>query len=138
MVFAQQRGTYIEGLTDYQSGEWERWISLFVESMSEATRRLSVLEARLAKLREEWRHRLQGIRSDAVDWRLLDVLLAQPVLTVAAAQAATGASFNAAEAALRRLEDRGVIVGGSARRNREWRSEEVLDLVAASERGRDL
>jgi Fic family protein len=137
-VFAQERGTYIEGLTNYQNGHWERWISFFVESMSEATRRLSDLEARLAKLREEWRHRLKGIRSDAVDWRLLDVLLAQPLLTVAAAQAATGVSFNAAQAALGRLEERGVVVGGSARRNREWRSEEVLDLIAASERGRDL
>jgi Fic family protein len=135
-VFARVRKTYIEGLTDYQAGEWERWLSFFVESTSEAVRRLAVLEANLSRLREEWRRRLEGIRSDAVDWRLLDVLLAQPVLTVAAAQQATGVSYNAAGAAFGRLEDRGVVVAASARRNREWRSEEVLELVAASERGR--
>jgi Fic family protein len=134
-LFAREKRTYIDGLTDYQTGEWQRWITFFVQSMSEAVRRLSALEARLSRLREAWRSRLRGIRSDAVDWRLLDVLLGQPVLTVAAAQRATGVSYNAAEAALKRLEQRGVVLGASTRRNREWRSEEVLDLVAASERG---
>ena len=56
----------------------------------------------------------------------------QPVLNVAVAMEAAGASYQAAEAALERPERRGVVTS-ARRRSREWAAMELIGLMTAVE-----
>jgi Fic family protein len=91
------------------------------------------LEEDLTALFAEWRSRIADVRSDAADWKLIDALLAQPVLTVTAASEVAGVSYQAAEASLERLQRRGVVGEAKRRRRREWIASEVIDLMSAAE-----
>jgi Fic family protein len=133
-VFASDTRGYVEGLTDYRRGDFGRWVNRFVDAVEGAAAIVAALEDGLGSLLADWRARIRDLRSDAADWKLLDALMEQPVLNVAAAMAAAGVSDQTASAALERLERRGVVTGSSRKRHREWVAIEVIDLMSAAER----
>lgn len=134
-VLASDTRAYIAGLTDYQQGEVGRWVEQFTDAVEVASGRVADLEENLGALLDDWRKRIAAVRSDAADWKLLDLILAQPVLDVAAAMEAAGVSDRAAAAALGRLERRGIVTGVTRRRRREWTATEVVDLMRSAESG---
>jgi Fic family protein len=133
-VFASDPRGYVTGLTDYRRGEFGRWVERVTDAVEVASAMVAALEDGLRTLLADWRARIADVRADAADRRLLEALLVQPVLNVAAAMAAIGVSHQTAAAALERLERRGVVAGSSKKRGREWVATEVIDLMSAAER----
>jgi Fic family protein len=131
ILAADARG-YVAGLTDYRRGDFGSWIERFTDAVVAAAGIVAGLEDDIAALAADWRARIADVRADAADWKLLDALLAQPVLNVAAAMEAAGVSYQAAEAALERLERRGVVTS-ARRRSREWAATELIGLMTAAE-----
>jgi Fic family protein len=133
-VLASDVRGYVSGLADYRRGEFGRWVDRFADAVEGAAAMVAALEDGLDRLLADWRARIADLRSDAADRKLLDVLLAQPVLNVAAAMTASGVSHQTAAAALERLERRGIVAGSDRKRHREWVATEVIDLLSAAER----
>jgi Fic family protein len=133
-VFASDPRGYVSGLIDYREGELGRWVERFIDAMEVAAAMVAALEDGIGRLVADWRARLADVRADAADRRLLDPLLLQPVLNVAAAMEAVHVSYRTAETALERLERRGIVTGSGRKRHREWVATEVIELMSAAER----
>jgi DNA-binding transcriptional ArsR family regulator len=82
-----------------------------------------------------WLDRLGRPRSDSAVRQLVGALPAQPVIDVSIAQQLTGKSHVAAGAALRRLEEAGILNRLNERKwGRVWECTELLELVGSIEK----
>ena len=89
----------------------------------------------MRQLQETRRQRAGNPRRDSAVRRLIGALPAAPVLTVATAAELTGRSFQAANQAMDRLVEAGVLVQiNVGRRNRAFEAPELIDLFTALER----
>ena len=120
---------YFAALDAYRDGDVTSIISLFAHAAYEAMRRGEWFVGELDGVREEWEG-LVTARKDATDWRALDVLICQPVITVAALTEELGITPAAARATLVRLEENGILIGAQmSNKVRAWRAQDVLDLL---------
>ena len=112
-----------------------RWTALFAAACRRAVADAVWFEERVRQLRDTWRQRAGNPRRDSDVQRLIGALPAAPVLTVATAAELTGRSFQAANQAVDRLVEAGVLVQVSVgRRNRAFEAPELVDLFTALER----
>jgi len=91
-------------------------------------------------VRREWAESVRA-RSDSAVHRLMDVLLAQPVITAKSAAGVLGVSEVTASAAISRLADAGVLVKASGgARYRTWQAPSIIaaldDFAERARRGR--
>ncbi|MBK5223756.1 MAG: Fic family protein [Acidimicrobiia bacterium] len=139
VVLAGDRERYIDGLTEFREGEAAGWIAHFcaaaARSAGLAERYLSAVE----DLQDRWRERLRGQiapRSDAAAWAVIDQMPGHPVITLPVATAVTGRSKSSTAVAIDQLVDAGVLVPlSTARRNRAWEADGLLDLLTDLEGG---
>ncbi len=135
VVLATHARRYVAGLVDFREGRADDWIGMFadvVTAAAEATRRLcSQIDALLGELLE----RAGSPRSDSVARGIILGLPAQPVVSADTAATRHGVTPTAARAALNRLEHAGVLIGTRVgrRRDREWISDELFQLLDAFE-----
>lgn len=135
VVLATNARQYIAGLTDYREGRHDDWIGAFADAVTasaSATRRLSTqIDDLLATLLE----RAGPPRADSVARKIVLGLPGQPVVSAETASGRYGVTPTAARAALNRLEASGVIVPTRVgrRRDREWISNELFELLDAFE-----
>lgn len=132
--------SYFQTLTDYRAGD----IDAIVHAVTNATfaaiqngRRLAI---DLAGIRDEWAATVRS-RSDSSARRLMDTLLAQPVITTKTAADALSVSEVAASTAINRLADAGVLTKASGgARYRIWQAPDVIaaldDFAERARRGR--
>ena len=140
VVLAADKGSYIDGLTEFRTGDLAAW----VERFATATARAALLAAgyleRVAELQDGWRHqvhRQMRLRADAAAWAVIDVLPAHPVITVPVAVTATQRSKSSTTLAVDQLVDAGVLRPLSdSKRNRAWEANGLLDVLADLEAGR--
>ncbi len=86
-------------------------------------------------LQDAWFDRLGWPRSDSAASRLVAALPEQPVIDVSAAQRLSGRSHVAVGAALKRLEEAGILRRLNERKwGRVWECDEVLELVERFEK----
>ncbi|GAA3964937.1 Fic family protein [Gordonia caeni] len=120
---------YFEALNSYRGGD----VSPIIESISHAsldavasgTRLVSALH----QLRTRWEDRL-SLRRDASSWRLLDVLLRQPVVDGRAAAEALGITPANVGRAISPLVDARILREFTGfDRNRMWCATEVTDIL---------
>ncbi len=134
VVFARDRDRYIDGLTAYREGEFDRWIETFATDATQATDLATSYLDEVAQLIERWRAMLRAAsnpRADAAAWAIIDLLPAHPVITAAIAGAVTGRARAAVHSALDQLAVADVltpVAGGE--RNRSWEATGLLDLIA--------
>ncbi len=99
-------------------GDWEGWISYFLECIREAAEEGAKLLTWLVRLRSEHRELLRrelgGTAGPAV--ALLDALFSQPLTSVAAAAEITGRTFANTNNLMARLESWGLLTEISGRR----------------------
>ena len=99
-------------------GDWEGWISYFLESICEAAEEGAKLLTWLVRLRSEHREllcrELGGTAGPAMV--LLDSLFPQPLISVATAAQITGRTFANTNNLIARLESRGLLTEISGRR----------------------
>jgi Fic family protein len=145
LVLATQAKDYIAGLeaTRYRgpasSAAAHNGLNLWVARFAAAARRAvddaSSFEARTQAIEEEWRMRLGRVRVNSAADMLLRRLPGAPVLTVRSAAALTRRSFAAANDAIARLSEAGILrqvnVG---RRNRAFEAPAIIDAFTDLER----
>ena len=140
VILAGERAAYFDGLADFRFGDPVRWVSRFaVAAARAATLAERYLDA-VGDLQAKWRRLLRSAgnpRADACAWALIEVLPARPVISTAAAAAATGRSKAAVHAAVGQLERAGVLRPlSTGKRNRLWEAAGLIELVEGLDAGR--
>lgn len=100
---------YHSALTAYRQGNPDRIVQVFADASIRAVANTRQLKGELDELREVWNSQLR-IRRDSHAWRLLDVLMAQPVLNAAMAAEALGIKVPNVYPALNSLIKAGVLM----------------------------
>lgn len=112
-----------------------RWIALFASACARAVEDAGQFEERVRALQSSWRERVGRARSDSAVSLLIEALPAAPVLTTTTVAELVGRSFQAANQAIERLVEAGVLVQVSVgRRNRAFEARELVDAFTAFER----
>ena len=135
LVLGSVPRTYIGGLTDYRDGKLSEWCETFASATARAAVEAEALAQEIEALQEDWFGRLGRPRSDSAASRLVASLPEQPVIDVSAAERLSGRSHVAVGAALKRLEEVGILRRLNERKwGRVWECDEVLELVERFEK----
>lgn len=144
LALATNSSGYIGGLTAFRyvgepgtktAGEaLSRWLEVFITATRRAVVDAGRLGEDLAALESQWRAAMTSRQGSTAE-RALTVLLTHPVITVDDLASLTGVSFQAANTAVTRLVDAGVLTStGSAARNRLFEARDVFTLLTKYER----
>lgn len=127
---ARQRD-YYDALAGVQlQGDWDGWLTFFGEVVTCCADETRELILAGHALRKDWRERMAGVRSDAAAHRAIDVLMANPVITVKRLAECLGVSFPAANTAVMQMAQRGILAPqGERERHRVFIATELLDLL---------
>lgn len=111
LFFKQNRQDYYDRLQAVrEEGDWEGWLAFFFQGVYESTQQAVNTAQRLLKLFEEDRVRLQEIgRAAGSAIRLHQHLQARPITTVVSAANSLDLSTTAANKAISRLEEKGIV-----------------------------
>ena len=124
---------YYDALLEVQMRlRWSAWVDLFLECMVASCRHTVHLLRELGNIADRWRERLKErrIRRHATVWRLADLLLGQPVVTVNALVERLHVPFQSANAAVAVLVDMDILrPQGKQRRHRAFQAHEVMNLL---------
>lgn len=122
---------YFQALADYREGCIETIIHQFVDASFRAIGNGQVLVEDLETVFEAWSEKLSARRGSAAR-RVFPYLLNQPAVNVAHVQAVAGVALSAAQRAVERLEEAGILERlGVNRRNRVWIAPGVIDALDA-------
>jgi Fic family protein len=137
VVLAASARQYIAGLVDFRDGRADDWVGLFADATRAAVDKAKRLWARVDELLAEFVDRAGSPRADSVALKIIHSLPAQPVVSAETAASRHGVTPTAARVALNHLEAAGVLVPTRVgrRRNREWISDELLQVLDAFEFG---
>jgi Fic family protein len=145
LVLAASAQDYVGGLTTYRyrgpatgtaaHEALNTWIAIFAGACARSAAQASDFECRARELEAGWRDRIGRVREGSSVDLLLRLLPGSPVVTVASAARMLERSVEAANNAIGRLQEAGVLrqvnVG---RRNRAFEAPEVIDAFTELER----
>ncbi len=124
---------YYDALLEVQIKlRWSSWVELFLECTVASCRHTVHLLRELGAIADRWRERLKArrTRKHAVVWRLADLLLGQPVVTVNALVERLQVTFPSANAAVAVLVDMDILrPQGHQRRHRAFQAHEVMNIL---------
>lgn len=124
---------YYDALLDVQMRlRWSAWTELFLECTVASCRHTVHLLQELGNIADRWREHLKArrTRKHAVVWRVTDLLLGQPVVTVNALVERLNVTFPAANAAVAMLVDMEILrPQGQQRRHRAFQAHEVMNIL---------
>ncbi len=113
-----------------------RWTGLFATATRRSVSDAEQYEARVMEIQTGWRKRLGGVRANSAADLLINALPGAPIVTVQSAATLIGRSEQAANQAVARLADAGVLRQISVgRRNRAFEATEMIDAFTDLERG---
>jgi Fic family protein len=140
VALAAERDRYINGLERYRAGGLAEWIEQFAVASARAAQLARRYLDEVRGLQETWREQLRAApsppRSDAVAWRLIDVLPAHPIITVPVGVTATGRSKPQVNLGITQLAAARVLTPlTQSQRNRSWEAVGLLDVLARLEEG---
>lgn len=120
------RDEYFASLTAYRDGDVEPILRCVARAARGGVDVGERLVRELRAVRSAWSEKVSA-RADSAIWPLMDLLLRQPVVTARVVTQQLEVSAPAAQAALRRLVDSGVLHESTGRRrNRVFRAPDVL------------
>ncbi len=145
LVLATWSDGYIDGLTRFRhigstesvqaTDDLNTWVARFAAACTRAAEDARAFEVKAADLQRSWRDRVAPVRANSALDLLLGKLIGAPILTVSTAATLIGRSFPAANAAVDRLTEAGILrqltIG---RRNRAFESPEAITAFTALER----
>ncbi len=112
-----------------------QWLLMFATACSHATAEAARFEQTAADLKAAWRERAAPVRAGSAVELLIETLPAAPVLTLAAAARLIDRSQQAANQALARLVETGILREVTdGRRNRVYEAPELIDAFTLLER----
>jgi hypothetical protein len=134
-VLATNAQRYIAGLVDFREGRIDDWVGVFADATTTAAEAAKRLWAQIDGLLAELFDRANKPRADSVARKIILGLPAQPVVSAETAASRYGVTPTAARAALNRLQETGVLAPARVgrRRDREWISDELFQLLDAFE-----
>lgn len=122
--------SYVGGLVEYREGMVNQWCEFFSGAVVRSAREAESLASEIEALQEGWLERLGRPRADSAASRLVSALPERPVVDVAAAQRLTGRSHVAVGAAMKPLEEAGILRRlNESKWGRVWECRELLELV---------
>jgi Fic family protein len=126
--FEERRDEYYEALQGVRErGDLERWLALFLDGVRvQATDAVTRAE-HLTDLREDYRARVRSVTRGAAN-DLVDLAFEQPVLNARFVESRLSVTRPAALAALRQLDEVGILseIAGGPRRQLRWRATQIL------------
>ncbi|OAK51757.1 Fic family protein [Rhodococcoides kyotonense] len=121
--------SYFSSLGEYRTGNVEPIVSRLNTATFTSVANGRALVDDLAAARDCFIDRIVA-RRDSVAWRLVDALIAQPVIDNGFVQRAFGVSDISAQRAIDRLVDAEILLQTSkGRRNRVWQADEILGAL---------
>jgi Fic family protein len=112
--------------------DWTPWLRLFLECVIASCRHTVQLFATLHALHRHWQEQLTKLRKrrHAAVWRLIDLLLGQPVITVNQVVRHLGVTFPAANQAVSELVALGILrPANNQRRDRVFHAHQVTNAL---------
>jgi len=123
--------SYFDALNAYRAGDPGAIVQRLAQASIAATANGRQLIAELRALRADWEQRITA-RRGAMAWRLIDLLLRQPVVDAATVAAEFGMAPPNAQRAITPLVDAGVLTEFTGfKRNRMWQAPGVLSALDA-------
>lgn len=120
---------YVGALTAYRDSDPARVVECLAAAVHEGIANAGRLLGDLRAIRERWTGAVAACE-DAVVWRLMELLLRQPVASVETAVRELDAGETIAHRAFERLTGLGLLSEFSGRkRNRLWQAREVIDAL---------
>lgn len=120
---------YFDALGQYRAGHPEAIIKVLAKAALLAVQNGRALASEIESVGMEWQVRLHS-RAGSGARKLLDVLLGQPIMTSRRAIEVLGTTPANAQFAIDKLVEAGILVQqGSARRNRVWQANDVLEAL---------
>ena len=129
--FEMHRQTYYGLLlATSQQGSWEAWLTFFLHGVATQAHDAVARARQLQSLQHDYRQRFQNARASARLLQVVDLLFAQPILTIRQVETALGINFAAAQRYMDQLTQAGLLreITGKAR-NRVYRADEVLRAI---------
>ena len=124
---------YYDALLEVQMHlRWSKWTELFLECAIASCRHTVQLLRELRNTADRWAERLKArkTRKHATVWRLVALLLGQPVVTVTAVAERLDVTFQSANATIAGLVEMDILrPQGAQRRNRAFQAHEVMNLL---------
>jgi Fic family protein len=135
VVLAASARRYIAGLTDFREGRADDWIGSFADALTASAAATRSLWEQIDSLLGDLMSRAGNPRSDSVARKIIVGLPAQPIVSAEIAADRYHVTPTAARGALNRLQEAGVLAPTRVgrRRDREWASEELFQLLDAFE-----
>jgi Fic family protein len=136
VLIARDPGGYLAGLHRFRTEPFDPWIRWFASIVEKASERALAWTDEVDEVLDRWRSATEDLRADAAAHRVVAELPHHPVLDVASAARLLDTTTVTARAALRQLEERGVLAPWSApaeagRPRAWWAATELLALVGA-------
>ena len=124
-----RREYYDSLLAVSRDGDWESWISFFMQGVIEQSEESLGTIQRVIKARETYRGQLEEAGAARSAFRLLDLLFAQQTVTARYVEKQLGVSFPTAQSAIEFLVEQGILITTTPerRRNRIYRAPRLLD-----------
>ena len=134
LLLASTPKAYVAGLTAYREGGVSEWCESFALATEGAAGEAQNLAEAIEDLELEWLERAGSPRAGSAACLLIAALPERPVFDSATAQRLTDRSHVAVNAALRQLEEAGIVRRLNERKwGRAWECTELLELVEAFE-----
>lgn len=112
--------------------QWKPWIQFFATAVEESAKESIRTASALDTLLQQWEERITAlrIRSDSAVYKLPKLLIGRPVVTARQVEAELGISFPAANNALAKLEELGIVtVPHEQQRNRTFVAHEAIEVL---------
>lgn len=126
-IIVRDREPYISGLTAYRDGQPSTWVDTFVLTLNGGCAYSLLLAASLTALTQSWHERVSDVKRSAVDHKIVAKLIERPILDTGLITEEFGVSTVAARDALRRLEQRAVVIERPLRKGRRGRPAKVYE-----------
>lgn len=128
--FEAARRDYYEGLRGVSArGAWQDWLEYFLLGVARTSEDALNRAARINDLLVDWRNKLAG-QSTTTPLRLVELLAANPFLTITGASSQLNLAFTTAQRAIERLEQHGIVQKVSdAKRDRVYCARALLDIL---------
>jgi Fic family protein len=128
--FEASRRDYYEGLRGVsERGAWDDWLEYFLQGIARMSEDALNRATRINDLLAKWRDQLAG-RSTNTPLRVLDLLAANPFVTINGAASQLKLAFTTAQRAIERLEQNGIVQRVSdAKRDRVYCARALLEIL---------
>ena len=128
--FEAARRDYYDGLRGVsERGEWNEWLEYFLQGVARMSEDALSRASRINKKLADWQRKVAGDSSNTPS-RVVELLAANPFITVKGAAKKLGIAFTTAQRAIERLERAEIVKQkGDAKRDRVYCAQALLDIL---------